>query len=73
MTEIHLNLKNLCDFGLLLSIFPESNKYEFTSKKVFRLKEHVICNCGHEMVHNTLFATFLIKKVGELCEPQKCC
>src|SRR3989338_2038670 len=52
MTEIHLNLKNLCDFGMLLSIFPESNKYEFTSKRIFRLKEHVICNCGHEMVHN---------------------
>ena len=52
MTEIHLNLKNLCDFGLLLSIFPESNKYEFTSKKVFRLKQKVICKNGHEMVHN---------------------
>ena len=52
MTEIHLNLKNLSDCEILLSIFSTSNRYEFTSKKVFRLKEHVICNCEHEMVHN---------------------
>lgn len=52
MTEIHLNLNNFLNFGMLLSIFPESNKYEFTSKKVFRLKEHINCKCGREMVHN---------------------
>ena len=52
MTEIHLNLKNLSDLSMLLSIFPTSNQYEFTSKKVFRLKEHKICSQGHEMVHN---------------------
>ncbi len=27
MTEIHLNLNNFLNFGMLLSIFPESNKY----------------------------------------------
>ncbi len=37
---------------MLLSIFSTSNRYEFTSKKVFRLKEHKICSRGHEMVHN---------------------
>ena len=52
MTEIHLNLNNFSDFGSLLSLFPESNKYEFTSKKVFRLKEHITCDCGTKMVHN---------------------
>ena len=52
MTEIHLNLKNLSDCEMLLSIFSTSNRYEFTSKKVFRLKEHKICSRGHEMVHN---------------------
>lgn len=39
-------------FGMLLSIFPESNRYEFTSKKIFRLKERTLRNCGYEMVHN---------------------
>lgn len=52
MTEIHLNLNNFLNSGLLLNMFPESSQYEFTSKKVFRLKEHRICNQGHEMVHN---------------------
>ena len=52
MTEIHLNLKNLSDCEMLLSIFSTSNRYEFTSKKVFRLKEHKICSRGHEMMHN---------------------
>lgn len=52
MTEIHLNLNNFLDSGLFLNIFPESNKYEFTSKKVFRLKEHIRCSHCHEMVHN---------------------
>ena len=52
MTEIHLNLKNLSDCEMLLSIFSTSNRYEFTSKKVFRLKEHKICSRWHEMVHN---------------------
>ena len=52
MTEIHLNLNNFNDFGTLLSLFPESNKYEFTSKKIFRRKTHVICDCGCKMTHN---------------------
>ena len=52
MTEIHLNLNNFLDFKALLSLFPESNQYEFTSKKVFRRKTYVICSCGNEMRHN---------------------
>lgn len=52
MTTIHLTLNNLCDFKLLAEIFPSSSKYEFTSKKVFRLKEHVTCKCGRKMSHN---------------------
>ena len=52
MTEIHLTLNNFLDFEALLRIFPDSNKYEFTSKKVFRLKDCVPCNCGAPMVHN---------------------
>src|SRR3989344_1795544 len=52
MTEIHLNLNNLSETNLLLGIFPESNKYEFTSKKVFRMKDYFVCACGNVMVHN---------------------
>lgn len=52
MTEIHLNLNNFVNFKMLLNLFPDSNKYEFTSKKVFRLKENVACSCGGVMVHN---------------------
>ena len=47
-----IHLKNLSDCEMLLSIFSTSNRYEFTSKKVFRLKEHKICSRWHEMVHN---------------------
>jgi len=52
MTNIQLDLNNFSDSGLLLSIFPESNKYEFTSKKVFRLADDLTCTCGNKMVHN---------------------
>lgn len=52
MTEIHLNLNNFLDFNALLGIFPESNQYEFTSKKVFRRKIKVICSCGCQMTYN---------------------
>ena len=52
MTEIHLNLNNFLDFKALLSLFPESNQYEFTPKKIFRRKTYVICSCGCEMRHN---------------------
>ena len=52
MTEIHLNLNNFCDFSMLGSIFPASDRYEFTSKKIFRLKSKILCSCGHHMVHN---------------------
>lgn len=52
MTEIQFNLNNFTEFETILSLFPDSNKYEFTGKKVFRLKQHVFCSCGTEMVHN---------------------
>lgn len=52
MTEIHLNLNNFLDFEALLRLFPESNQYEFTSKKVFRRKSYVVCECGVEMRYN---------------------
>jgi hypothetical protein len=52
MTEIQLDLNNLSDSEALLSLFPSSNKYEFTSKKVFRLKKRVVSKAGYEMVHN---------------------
>lgn len=51
MTEIYLNLNNFSDFGVLLSLFPASNDYEFTAKKVFRSKKRVIC-CGQDCVHD---------------------
>jgi len=78
MTEIHLNLNNFSDFGLLFSIFPESNRYEFTSKKVFRLKHKVFCKKGHEMVHNGydyarkkgLGKVRIGKQICSLCEEQ---
>ena len=78
MTEIHLNLNNFLDYGLFLNIFPESNKYEFTSKKVFRLKRKVICKNGHEMVHNGydyarkkgLGKVRIGKQICSLCEEQ---
>ena len=52
MTEIHLNLNNFLDFEQLLRIFPFSNKYEFTSNKVFRLKNRITCKCSNLMTHN---------------------
>jgi hypothetical protein len=51
MTEIYLNLNNFTDSKLLLTLFPASNEYEFTAKKVFRSKKRVIC-CGQECVHD---------------------
>ena len=52
MTEIYLNLNNFSDSKHLLALFPASNEYEFTAKKVFRLKYYVFCTCGTKMVHN---------------------
>ena len=51
MTDIHLTLNNFNDFEQILSIFPKSNKYEFTTKKVFRLKRRLICAHGNLMLH----------------------
>ena len=51
MTEIHFNLNNFFEKELHF-LLPTSNDYEFTTKKVFRRKEHIICNCGCQMVHN---------------------
>ncbi len=52
MTQIHLNLNNFLDFKALLGIFPESNQYEFTSKKIFRRKRYITCSCGCQMTYN---------------------
>lgn len=52
MTLIELDLNNFTDSEQLLRIFPPSNEYEFTSKKIFRRKKHIICTCSNEMVHN---------------------
>lgn len=52
MTTFQLNLNNFSESEALFSIFPASDKYEFTSKRVFRLKHNVICFCGTEMVYN---------------------
>ena len=52
MTTIQLNFNNLSEAEMLLSIFPSSNKYEFTAKRVFRLVERITCSCGCQMVHN---------------------
>ena len=52
MTTVQLNFNNLSESEALFSLFPTSDKYEFTAKKVFRLKHHVICRCGDEMAHN---------------------
>lgn len=52
MTTIQLDFKNISEMETLVSIFPISNKYEFTANKVFRLKQHYICSCGTKMVHN---------------------
>ena len=51
MTRIYLNLNNFSDLKLLLTLFPISNDYEFTAKKVFRSKKRVVC-CGQECVHD---------------------
>src|SRR3989344_8951553 len=60
MTEIYLNLNNFTDSKLLLTLFPISNDYEFTAKKVFRSKKRVIC-CGQECVHD---GHYFIRKKG---------
>lgn len=52
MTEIHTTINTFASAAGLLSIFPVSDRYEFTSKKVFRLKDWVPCACGKHMVHN---------------------
>jgi len=51
MTEIYLNLNNFTDSKPLLTLFPVSNDYEFTAKKIFRSKKRVVC-CGQECVHD---------------------
>ena len=52
MTEIHTTINTFANAASLLSIFPASDKYEFTSKKVFRLKHRIACTCGRHMVYN---------------------
>jgi hypothetical protein len=64
MTDIHVTLNNFLELEQLLSIFPESDKYEFTAKKVFRRKELITCTCGAKMVHNG-YNIFRKKGFGE--------
>lgn len=53
MTVIHTTLNNCFDFGKIAELFPDSDEYEFTGKKVFRKKELVACPaCGTKCVHN---------------------
>ena len=52
MTNIHLTLNNFVNSDTLLGLFPVSDEYEFTAKRVFRLKVHRRCSEGHAMVHN---------------------
>jgi uncharacterized protein YjaG (DUF416 family) len=52
MTTIQLNFNNLSEAEELFSILPASNKYEFTAKRVFRLKHYITCLCEKEMVYN---------------------
>lgn len=53
MTEICLNLNNFAVLNQLLALFPVSNEYELTTKKIFRSKKHKVCSCcGNEMVHD---------------------
>ena len=52
MTNVHLTLNNFNDSEALLQILPDSNIYEFTTKKVLRRKERIICSCGFQTVHN---------------------
>ncbi len=52
MTEVHLTFNNLNGSEVLKEIFPISNEFEFTSKKVFRRKQTCVCSCSNKMVHN---------------------
>lgn len=52
MTEIHTTLNNFFGQKSLLELFPESNEYEFTNKKVFRRRYFIVCKCSNHMVHN---------------------
>jgi len=72
MTEIYLGLNNFSDSKLLLALFPASNEYTFTEKKVFRSKKRVVC-CGQECLfdgHNFIRKKGFGKaKVGkQLCK-----
>jgi len=52
VTKIYLTLNNFNDFKLLFSLFPVSDDYVFTEKKVFKGVKPVFCSCGTKMVDN---------------------
>ena len=52
MTKINLTINNFNDFEALISLFPVSNDYVFTEKKVFKSLETIFCSCGKKMVDN---------------------
>jgi hypothetical protein len=52
MTRINLTLNNFSDFEAFLPLFPASNDYIFTEKKVFKSTKYIFCSCGTKMVDN---------------------
>jgi hypothetical protein len=52
MTRINLTLNNFSDFEAFLPLFPASNDYIFTEKKVFKSIKYIFCSCGTKMVDN---------------------
>ena len=52
MTKINLTLNNFTDFKTLFSLFPASNDYIFTEKKVLKSIKPIFCSCGTKMVDN---------------------
>ncbi|MEA3378987.1 MAG: hypothetical protein U9Q69_05125 [Nanoarchaeota archaeon] len=52
MSEIHTTFFNFSEVELLRQILPSSDKYEFTSKKVFRRRFTPTCTCGCKCVYN---------------------
>lgn len=71
MTEMHMCLNNLTDSATFLSLFPSSNDYEFTAKKVFRCKKRHMC-CDELMVHDG-FDYARKKGFGKVKVGKQCC
>ena len=76
MTEIHTTFFNFSEVELLSQILPNAKYYEFTSEKIFRMRETPTCTCGCKCVYNG-FEYARKKHLGKvkigkyIC--QKCC